>query len=107
MRRSSDLPPIVTLKIPPKPMAWRAEVRDDIRDITQPERFALLALSNPPLMFRWERNMMTDDVMEALAAKGLAVRSGHHWIATAEGAETILKISTHELIASALPNAEE
>lgn len=96
----------MTLKVPPRPMAWRASVRGDVVDVTQNERFALLALSNPALTFRWERDLMTDEVMDALAAKGLAMRVDGQWIPTAAGAETILKISTHDLIASALPNAK-
>ena len=97
----------MTLKLPPKPMAWRATVRDDILDVSQDERFALLALSNPALTFRWERELLTGEVMGALAAKGLALCVDGHWVPTAEGAETILKISTHDLIASALPNAKQ
>ena len=96
----------MTLKVPAKPMAWRATMRDDVVNVTQNERFALLALTNPALTFRWERDLMTGDVMDALAAKGLAMRVDGQWVPTAEGAETILKISTHDLIASALPNAQ-
>lgn len=66
-------------------------------ELTQDERFALLALRNRNQLFRWERAVMTSPIMQRLASAGLAVHEGGHWEPTPKGTELIARLTGHDL----------
>jgi hypothetical protein len=73
-------------------------------DLTQNERFALLALRNRAQLFQWERDLMAPHIMERLAALGLTVLDGDRWDPTPKGIELIARLSGHELSSIGLPD---
>ena len=68
----------------------------DGRDLSQLQRFALLALGRSEV-FRWERDLMTPELMSELATLGLVVEADGGWVATAAGKELIARLSIHPL----------
>lgn len=72
-------------------------------ELTQNERFALLALRNRSQLFRWERELMAPHVMQRLAVLELAVFDGHTWEPTVKGTELIARLTGHDLSSIALP----
>lgn len=74
-------------------------------DLTQTERFALLALRNRTQLFAWERELMTGPTMERLAALGLTMQDDGCWDPTPKGIELIARLSGHDLASIALPDA--
>jgi len=72
-------------------------------ELTQTERFALLALRNKT-RFRWERALMETATMQRLAGKGLAVFEGERWEPTQKGIELIARLTGHDLSSIALPD---
>lgn len=66
-------------------------------DLTQDERFALLALRNRNQLFRWERDVMASPIMLRLASAGLVVLEGGQWEPTQKGTELIARLTGHDL----------
>lgn len=62
------------------------------RNLTQMQRFALLALGRID-RFRWELDLMTEERMFELAAVDLAMKQDGRWLVTAAGKELIAKLS--------------
>ena len=73
-------------------------------ELTQTERFALLALRNKT-RFRWEHALMETATMQRLAGKGLTVYEGERWEPTQKGIELIARLTGHDLSSIALPDA--
>jgi len=73
-------------------------------ELTQTERFALLALRNKTQLFRWERALMETATMQRLAVKGLALFEGERWEPTQKGIELIARLTGHDLSSIALPD---
>ena len=74
-------------------------------ELTQTERFALLALRNRTQLFRWERALMETATMQRLAGKGLALFEGERWEPTQKGIELIARLTGHDLSSIAMPDA--
>ena len=73
-------------------------------DLTQDERFALLALRNRAQLFQWERELLATQIMERLATLGLTVLEGDRWDPTPKGIELIARLSGHDLSSIGLPD---
>ena len=74
-------------------------------ELTQTERFALLALRNRTQLFQWERVLMESTAMQCLAARGMAVFEGGRWEPTQKGIELIARLTGHDLSSIGLPDA--
>lgn len=74
-------------------------------ELTQTERFALLALRNRAHLFAWERALMAAPTMHRLAALGLATQDGGRWDPTARGIELIARLSGQDLGSIAMRDA--
>lgn len=74
-------------------------------ELTQTERFALLALRNRAQLFVWERGLMAAPTMDRLAALGLATQDGDRWDPTSKGIELIARLSGHDLSSIVMPDA--
>ncbi|MBU8977975.1 MULTISPECIES: hypothetical protein [unclassified Lysobacter] len=73
-------------------------------ELTQTERFALLALRHRNQLFRWERELMAPQTMQRLGALGLVAFEGNEWEPTLMGSELIARLSGHDLTSIALPD---
>ena len=73
-------------------------------ELTQTERFALLALRNRAQLFVWERELMAAPTMDRLATLGLATHDGSRWDPTPKGIDLIARLSGHDLSSIALPD---
>ena len=74
-------------------------------ELTQMERFALLALRNRAQLFQWERELMESPTMQRLAHQGMVVFDGERWEPTQKGIEMIARLTGHDLSSIALPEA--
>jgi len=72
-------------------------------ELTQTERFALLALRNRTQLFQWERALMESPTMQRLASHGMAVFEGGRWEPTQKGIELIARLTGHDLSSIAMP----
>jgi len=73
-------------------------------ELTQTERFALLALRNRSQLFQWERTLMDSPTMQRLANLGMAVFEGGRWEPTQKGIELIARLTGHDLSSIGLPD---
>jgi hypothetical protein len=74
-------------------------------ELTQTERFALLALRNRTQLFNWERALMESPTMQRLASLGMAAFEGNRWEPTQKGIELIARLTGHDLSSIALPES--
>jgi len=74
-------------------------------ELTQTERFALLALRNRSQLFQWERALMESPTMQRLAHLGMAAFESGRWEPTQKGTELIARLTGHDLSSIALPEA--
>jgi len=74
-------------------------------ELTQTERFALLALRNRSQLFQWERALMESQTMQRLACEGMAVYESGRWEPTLKGIELIARLTGHDLSSIAMPDA--
>ena len=77
-------------------MPMRQAFRLTGTELTQSERFALLALRNRSQLFRWERVLIESTTMQHLAAKGLAAYESGRWEPTQKGTELIARLTGHD-----------
>jgi len=73
-------------------------------ELTQTERFALLALRNRAQLFQWERELMESPTMQSLANRGLVAFEGGRWEPTLKGVELIARLTGHDLSSIAIPD---
>ncbi len=73
-------------------------------ELSQDERFALLALCHRSQLFRWERELMAPQTMQRLEIMDLATFDGWDWELTARGSELIARLTGHDLSLIALPD---
>src|SRR5690349_1824374 len=66
-------------------------------ELTQTERFALLALRNRTQLFHWERALMESPTMQRLASQGMAVFDGGRWEPTMKGIDLIARLTGYDL----------
>ncbi|WP_206860735.1 hypothetical protein [Lysobacter changpingensis] len=76
-------------------------------ELTQTERFALLALRNRTQLFRWERALMETPTMQRLAMQGLAVFENERWEPTQKGIELIARLTGYDLSSIAMPESAQ
>ena len=76
-------------------------------ELTQTERFALLALRNRTQLFRWERALMETPTMQRLAMQGLAVFENERWEPTQKGIELIARLTGYDLSSIAMPDSAQ
>ena len=76
-------------------------------ELTQTERFALLALRNRTQLFQWERELMESATMQRLAQQGMAIFEGGRWEPTQKGIELIARLTGHDLSSIGLPDTTD
>ncbi|MDR0181744.1 hypothetical protein [Lysobacter arvi] len=65
-------------------------------ELSQEERFALLALRHRSQLFAWERALMAPGVMDRLVELGFTVFDGSGWEPTIRGSELIARLTGHD-----------